>query len=121
MAAAESRHHTLIALIQWERPTTGWLKVSAELEPLIQWHYPRIRQAAMLLTGIAWDAEDLAQEVFLQPMQSWHGFDTTNRVKPGCMRFFSISTESDKCVDGDQSLPGSPVGTWTQCANPRRT
>ncbi len=55
--------------------------VSPEFETLIQRHYPRIRQAAMLLTGDAWDAEDLAQETFLQAMQSWHRFDETNRVE----------------------------------------
>ena len=52
-----------------------------EFETLIQRHYPRIRRAAMLLTGDAWDADDLAQETFLQGMQSWGRFDQTTRVE----------------------------------------
>ena len=55
--------------------------VSPDFETLIERHYPRIRQAAMLLTGDAWDAEDLAQETFLQAMQSWRRFDETNRLE----------------------------------------
>jgi RNA polymerase sigma-70 factor, ECF subfamily len=54
---------------------------NADFETLIERHYPRIRRAAMLLSGDAWEAEDLAQETFLQAMQSWHRFDETNRVE----------------------------------------
>lgn len=53
----------------------------SEFETLIERHYPQIRRAAMLLTGDAWNAEDLAQETFLQAMQSWCRFDQTNRVE----------------------------------------
>ena len=35
-------------------------------EKLIEAHYSRIRRAALLLTGAPWDADDLAQETFLE-------------------------------------------------------
>ena len=70
--------------IAWETgsgPATGLFVARPEFETLIERHYPRIRRAAMLLTGDAWDAEDLAQETFLQAMQSWRRFDETKRVE----------------------------------------
>lgn len=53
----------------------------SEFETLIERHYLRMRRAALLLSGDAWEADDLAQETFLQAMQSWHRFDPTTRVE----------------------------------------
>lgn len=66
---------------QGSGPATRLLVARPEFETLIERHYPRIRRAAMLLTGDAWDAEDLAQETFLQAMQGWHRFAPTHRVE----------------------------------------
>ena len=52
-----------------------------DFDSLIQQHYPRVRRAALLLTGESWDADDLAQETFLQAMQSWSRFDPQHRVE----------------------------------------
>lgn len=57
------------------------LLARSEFEMLIEQHYPRIRRAAVLLTGNSWEAEDLAQETFLQAMQSLSRFDKTSRVE----------------------------------------
>jgi RNA polymerase sigma-70 factor (ECF subfamily) len=46
----------------------------AEIEALVEQSYPRILRAALVMTGDPWDAEDLAQETFLQAMRSWHRF-----------------------------------------------
>ena len=53
----------------------------SDFETLIERHYLRMRRAALLLSGDAWEADDLAQETFLQAMQSWHRFDPTTRVE----------------------------------------
>jgi RNA polymerase sigma-70 factor, ECF subfamily len=52
---------------------TGWapkLVAAAELEALIEDCYPRIRRAALVLTGRDSDADDLAQETILQALRS---------------------------------------------------
>jgi RNA polymerase sigma-70 factor, ECF subfamily len=36
-----------------------------DVQRAIEEHFPRIHRAAMMLTGNAWDADDLAQETFL--------------------------------------------------------
>ena len=41
------------------------LPVSLDLEQLVQEHLPRLYRAALLLCGDPWEADDLAQEVFL--------------------------------------------------------
>ena len=46
----------------------------AEVEALVEQSHPRILRAALVMTGDPWDAEDLAQETFLQAMRSWHRF-----------------------------------------------
>jgi RNA polymerase sigma-70 factor, ECF subfamily len=51
---------------------TGWaskLVAAAELEALIEDCYPRIRRAALVLTGRDSDADDLAQETMLQALR----------------------------------------------------
>ncbi len=52
-----------------------------DFESLIQQHYPRILRAAVLLVGNSWDADELAQETFLQAMQSWHRFAGQSKVE----------------------------------------
>ena len=52
-----------------------------DFETLIERHYPRVRRAAMLLTGDSADAEDLAQETFLHAMKSWTRFDQASRLE----------------------------------------
>jgi len=46
----------------------------AEIESLVEQSYPRILRAALVMTGNPWDAEDLAQETFLEAMRSWRRF-----------------------------------------------
>lgn len=46
----------------------------AEIESLVELSYPRILRAALVMTGNPWDAEDLAQETFLEAMRSWRRF-----------------------------------------------
>lgn len=45
-----------------------------ELQTLVDETYPRVFRAALVMTGNRWDAEDLAQETFLQAMRSWRRF-----------------------------------------------
>jgi RNA polymerase sigma-70 factor (ECF subfamily) len=52
----------------------------AHLESLVDASYPRILRAALVLTGNRWDADDLAQETFLQAMRSWRRFRGHSRV-----------------------------------------
>ena len=40
----------------------------------IREHYPRIHRAAWLMTGDAWEAEDLAQETFIVALDRWDSF-----------------------------------------------
>ncbi|MEM9368085.1 MAG: RNA polymerase sigma factor, partial [Planctomycetota bacterium] len=40
----------------------------------IEQHYPRVHRTAWLLTGDAWEAEDLTQETFLAAFESAHQF-----------------------------------------------
>jgi RNA polymerase sigma-70 factor (ECF subfamily) len=52
----------------------------AGLESLVAESYPRILRAALVLTGNRWDAEDLAQETFLQAIGSWRRFRRRSRA-----------------------------------------
>jgi RNA polymerase sigma-70 factor (ECF subfamily) len=52
----------------------------AELESLVVESYPRILRAALVLTGNRWDAEDLAQETFLQALGAWRRFRGRSRA-----------------------------------------
>ena len=52
----------------------------AGLESLVAESYPRILRAALVLTGNRWDAEDLAQETFLQAIRSWRRFRGKSRA-----------------------------------------
>jgi RNA polymerase sigma-70 factor, ECF subfamily len=61
---------------------TGWapkLVAAAELEALIEDGYPRIRRAALVLTGRDSDADDLAQETMLQALRSVKRFQGKSR------------------------------------------
>lgn len=44
-------------------------------QELVEQHYAQIRRAAWLLTGNRCDAEDLAQETFVQAMLGWERFE----------------------------------------------
>jgi RNA polymerase sigma-70 factor, ECF subfamily len=46
----------------------------------IEAHYPRILRAALLMTGSRSDAEDLAQETFLQALKSRRAFEGRSRI-----------------------------------------
>jgi RNA polymerase sigma-70 factor (ECF subfamily) len=52
-----------------------------ELEKLIEQCYPQIRRAALVMSGRAWEADDLAQETFLQAIQGWSRFAGDSRVE----------------------------------------
>jgi RNA polymerase sigma-70 factor (ECF subfamily) len=61
---------------------TGWapkLVAAADLEALIEDCYPRIRRAALVLTGRDSDADDLAQETMLQALRSIKRFQGKSR------------------------------------------
>jgi RNA polymerase sigma-70 factor (ECF subfamily) len=53
----------------------------AELELLVDRHYGRIHRAALVMTGNVWEADDLAQETFLQALRSWRRFAGQSRVE----------------------------------------
>ena len=54
---------------------------TADIELVVEQTYPRILRAALVMTGNRWDAEDLAQETFLQAMRSWRRFAGQSRVQ----------------------------------------
>ncbi|MBW3599698.1 MAG: RNA polymerase sigma factor [Planctomycetes bacterium] len=52
-----------------------------DLESLVESHYGRIHRAALVMTGNVWEADDLAQETFLQAMRSLPRFQGGSRVE----------------------------------------
>ena len=50
-------------------------------EALTAEYYPQILRTARVMTGNAWEAEDLAQETFLQALAGWSRYDGTSSVK----------------------------------------
>jgi RNA polymerase sigma-70 factor, ECF subfamily len=51
-----------------------------DFQGLIASHYPRIRRAALVLSGgNDWDADDLAQETMLQAARGWRRFSGRSR------------------------------------------
>lgn len=53
----------------------------SDFQGLIASHYPRIRRAALVLSGgNAWDADDLAQETMLQAARGWRRFSGGSRL-----------------------------------------
>lgn len=52
-----------------------------ELEQLIEQCYSQIRRAALVMSGRPWEADDLAQETFLQAIQGWSRFAGNSRVE----------------------------------------
>jgi RNA polymerase sigma-70 factor, ECF subfamily len=59
----------------------AWDRVSIDLELLVQRHYGRIHRAALVMTGNVWEADDLAQETFLQAMRSAGRFAGQSRIE----------------------------------------
>ena len=62
------------------RRQTGTLVDRSQFEACATEFYPRIRRAALVMTGDAWEADDLAQETFLQAASSWRRFAGRSRV-----------------------------------------
>jgi RNA polymerase sigma-70 factor (ECF subfamily) len=52
-----------------------------DLQSLVADHYARIHRAALVMTGNVWEADDLAQEVFLQALRSLRRFQGQCRVE----------------------------------------
>jgi RNA polymerase sigma-70 factor (ECF subfamily) len=52
-----------------------------DLETLVDRHYARIHRAALVMTGNVWEADDLAQETFLQAMRSLRRFSGRSRIE----------------------------------------
>jgi hypothetical protein len=53
------------------------------LQTLVENHYARIYRAALVMTGSVWDADDLAQETFLQALGGLNRFAANSRVAAG--------------------------------------
>ena len=53
----------------------------ADLQSLVETHYPRIFRASLMMTGNRWDADDLAQETFLEALRSWRRFSGQSKVE----------------------------------------
>jgi RNA polymerase sigma-70 factor (ECF subfamily) len=51
-----------------------------DIESRIEESYPRILRAALVLSGNRWDAEDLAQETFLEAIGAWGRFGRRSDV-----------------------------------------
>lgn len=62
------------------RRQTGTFVDRSQFEACAAEFYPRIRRAALAMTGDPWDADDLAQETFLQAANSWRRFAGRSRV-----------------------------------------
>jgi RNA polymerase sigma-70 factor (ECF subfamily) len=54
---------------------------SSQFEICVLEFYPRIRRAALVMTGDPWEADDLAQETFLQAAEAWRRFAGRSRVE----------------------------------------
>jgi RNA polymerase sigma-70 factor (ECF subfamily) len=52
-----------------------------DLESLVERHYDRIHRAALVMTGNVWEADDLAQETFLQAIRSLRRFSGRSRLE----------------------------------------
>jgi RNA polymerase sigma-70 factor, ECF subfamily len=50
-----------------------------DFESLVENHYSRIHRAALVMTGNVWEADDLAQETFLQALRSLPKFHGASR------------------------------------------
>lgn len=57
-----------------EKDLRGFEELSAE-------YYPQILRTARVMTGNSWEAEDLAQETFLQALAGWSKYDGRSSVK----------------------------------------
>jgi RNA polymerase sigma-70 factor (ECF subfamily) len=53
---------------------------TAGFESVIEQHYSRVLRTSLVLTGNAWEAEDLAQETFLEALRSWQRFAGRSEV-----------------------------------------
>jgi RNA polymerase sigma-70 factor (ECF subfamily) len=54
--------------------------VPLDIDEAVRTHYGRIHRAALVLTGNPWDADDLAQETFVEALRSAHRFAGTARA-----------------------------------------
>jgi RNA polymerase sigma-70 factor (ECF subfamily) len=52
-----------------------------DFESLVERHYGRIHRAALVMTGNVWEADDLAQETFLEALRSLRRFTGQSRVE----------------------------------------
>lgn len=57
-----------------EKDLRGFEELSAE-------YYPQILRTARVMTGNSWEAEDLAQETFLQALTGWSKYDGRSSFK----------------------------------------
>jgi RNA polymerase sigma-70 factor (ECF subfamily) len=52
-----------------------------DFESLVERHYGRIHRAALVMTGNVWEADDLAQETFLEALRSLKRFSGNSRIE----------------------------------------
>jgi RNA polymerase sigma-70 factor (ECF subfamily) len=50
-----------------------------DLETVVRQHYPRLRRAALLMTGNPYDADELAQETVVHALGGWRRFRRKSR------------------------------------------
>ena len=62
------------------KPRYGAMTAKLDLDQLIENHYARIHRAAVVLSGNAWDADDLAQETFLTLSKSASRFQGRSSI-----------------------------------------
>ena len=66
-------------------------------------YYPQILRTARVMTGNSWEAEDLAQETFLQALTGWDRYDGRSSVKTWLISIL---------VNQDRKRRRSVVRTW---------
>ncbi len=74
--------------------------IPTDFDTVVAEHYPRIYRAALVLSGNAWDAEDLAQETFLQALRSQASF--AGRSQPGTWFYAILLNQHRKRLRGHE-------------------